>query len=155
MEPSQYTGIDMPTRPITISVLSARLPRVAAAIKPTPKPPAIHSSAAPPTSDSVTGVAAAICGSTFSPRFTNEVRSPVMKRRFISSAYCTGSGRSSPKSARTAASVSGVALRPAMRAEGSAPGVAKKIAKVRMLMPVITKTIWPRRRSTAPSITPP
>ena len=42
------------------------------------------------------------CGITFAPRFTYDVRSRVMKSFFIISAYCTGSGRSSPKSCRTA-----------------------------------------------------
>src|SRR5581483_7642676 len=69
-----------------------------------------------------------------------------MKSRFIISAYCTGSGLSRPKLARTAATTSGEALRPAMRDAGSAPGVAKKIRKTRMLMPSITKTVWTRRR---------
>ena len=50
-----------------------------------------------------------------------------MKSFFIISAYWTGSGRSSPKSCRTAFSVCWSALRPAMRAAGSTPGVAKKI----------------------------
>jgi len=59
--------------------------------------------------------------------------------------YCTGSGRSRPKSFRTASSVSGVALRPAMRAEGSAPGVAKKIKNTVTLMPNMTKSICAMR----------
>ena len=50
-----------------------------------------------------------------------------MKSRFIISTYWIGSGRSRPKSCLTAASVAGSALRPAMRAAGSTPGVAKKI----------------------------
>ncbi len=77
-----------------------------------------------------------------------------MNSRFIISAYCTGSGRSRPKLARTAASVSGEALRPAMRAAGSAPGVAKKIRNTTMLMPSMTNSICPRRRTTAASISP-
>src|ERR1700733_3186089 len=79
------------------------------------------------------------------PRLANEVRSPVTNRRFIRSAYCTGSGRSRPKSFRTASSVSGVALRPAIRAEGSAPGVAKKIKNTVTLMPNMTKSICAMR----------
>ncbi len=62
------------------------------------------------------------------------------------SAYWIGSGLSRPKLARTAATTSGEALRPAMREAGSAPGVAKKIRNTRMLMPSMTKTIWARRR---------
>src|ERR1700735_2349478 len=79
------------------------------------------------------------------PRLAKEVRSAVTNRRFIRSAYCTGSGRSRPKSFRTASSVSGVALRPAMRAEGSAPGVAKKIKNTTTLIPNMTKSICAMR----------
>ena len=57
--------------------------------------------AAPKTSESVTGAACVICGITFAPRFTYDVRSRVMKSFFIISAYWTGSGWSSPKSCRT------------------------------------------------------
>ncbi len=42
--------------------------------------------------------------------------------------------------------VLGLAVR---RAAGSAPGVAKKIRNTSMLMPSITKSIWPRRRRSA------
>ena len=58
--------------------------------------------AAPKTSDSVTGAASITCGITFAPRFTNEVRSRVTNSFFIITAYWTGSGLSSPKSLRTA-----------------------------------------------------
>ena len=61
--------------------------------------------AAPRTSESVTGAASTICGITFAPRFTNEVRSRVTNSFFIISPYCTGKGLSSPKSFRTASSV--------------------------------------------------
>ena len=79
------------------------------------------------TSESVTGAAAVTCGITRAPRFTYEVRSRLKKSFFIMIPYFTGSGRSRPKSCLTAASVCGSALRPAMRAAGSTPGVAKKI----------------------------
>ena len=115
-------------------------------------PPATHSTAAPSTSDSVTGAARSTWGTTFWPRLTKEVRSRVTNSRFIITAYWTGSGRSSPKSLRTAASVSGAALRPAMRAAGSEPGVAKKIRNTSTLMPNITNSIWPKRERTAASM---
>ncbi len=63
-----------------------------------------------------------------------------------------GSGRSSPNSCFTAASVAGVALRPAMRAAGSTPGVAKKITYVSRLIANSTKTIEMRRRTTKANI---
>ena len=46
--------------------------------------------AAPITSESVTGAAASICGITRLPRLTNEVRSRVMKSFFIISPYWIG-----------------------------------------------------------------
>ena len=125
---------------------------IAAATSPITTPPTTHRIAAPTTSDSVTGATSSTAGTTFQPRLTNEVRSWVMKSRSIMSPYCTGSGRSKPKSLRTAASVSGDALRPAMRAAGSAPGVAKKMRNTRTLMPNMTNSIWPSRLTTAPSI---
>ena len=110
-------------------------------------PPTTQSTAAPSTSDERDGHGvAAPAGTTFWPRLTKEVRSRVTKRRFIITAYWTGSGRSRPKSLRTAARVSGEALRPAMRAAGSEPGVAKKIRNTSTLMPNITNSIWPSRR---------
>ena len=39
--------------------------------------------AAPSTSESVTGAASSTCGTTFAPRFTNDVRSRVMNSFFI------------------------------------------------------------------------
>ena len=70
-----------------------------------------------------------------------------MKSFFIIRPYWMGKGRSRPKSWLTAASVAGSALRPAMRAAGSTPGVAKKIAYVRTLIANITKTIETSRRT--------
>ncbi len=84
--------------------------------------------AAPITRESVTGAASAICGMTFTPRLTNDVRSRLQNSFFIMIPYCTGIGRSRPKSCRTCLSVCGSALRPAMRDAGSTPGMAKKIA---------------------------
>ena len=62
------------------------------------------------------------------------------------SAYRTGSGRSRPNSWRTCATTCGVALRPAMRAAGSTPGVAKKIRKTSTLMEKRTRTAEMNRR---------
>ncbi len=111
--------------------------------------------AAPKTSESVTGAACVTCGMTFAPRFTNDVRSRVMNSFFIISAYWTGSGLSSPKSWRTWRSVCWSALRPAMRAAGSTPGVAKKMRNVRTLIAKSTKTIETSRRATKRSISRP
>ena len=108
--------------------------------------PTIQKKAAPMTRERVIGAASITSGITSWPRLTKEVRSRSMKRRFIISAYWTGSGLSRPKLARTAATTSGEALRPAMREAGSEPGVAKKIRNTRMLMPSMTKIIWARRR---------
>ena len=69
--------------------------------------------AAPITSESVTGAASTICG--IDLRAAIDERRQVAastKSRFIMIPYCTGSGRSRPKSWRTAARVSGSALRP-------------------------------------------
>ena len=122
--PSQKTGIEMPINPITMSNGSTNVPRMTAAASPIAMETTTHRIVAPKTSDSVTGAAAAIWGTTFTPRLTNDARSRVMKSFFIRIAYCTGSGRSRPKSWRTCLSVSGSALRPAMRDAGSTPGVA-------------------------------
>src|SRR5579872_6098437 len=138
--------MDMPMRPSTISRRSRKLPLVAAATSPMAMLPKIQKTAAPMTRESVTGAAPMISGTTTSPRFTKEVRSWSMKSRRIITAYWMGSGLSRPKLALTAASTSGEALRPAMREAGSAPGVAKKIRKTRMLMPSMTKIIWAKRR---------
>jgi hypothetical protein len=103
--------------------------------------------AAPSTSESVTGAASMTCGTTLAPRFTNEVRSRVTNSFFIISAYWTGIGRSSPKSLRTAASVAGSALRPAIRDAGSTPGVAKKIRKTMTLIAKSTNAVDTSRRA--------
>ena len=86
--------------------------------------------AAPMMSEKVTGAAAVIAGTTLSAWLPYETRSREMNRRFIISAYRTGSGRSSPNSCLTAATVSGVGLRPASERVGSTPGIAKKIRNV-------------------------
>ena len=87
----------------------------------------IQITAAPKTSENVTGAASMICGITCTPRFEYDSISRLTTIRSIIVRYWTGSGRSSPKFERIAASVSGVALRPAIWRAGSIPGVAKKI----------------------------
>ena len=106
---------------------SAARPCQAAAPTPMAMPTTIQMTAAPITSDSVTGTAWVICGMTFTPRFTKEVRSRCTNRCSIIRPYRTGSGRSRPNSCRTCSRVAWSALRPAMRAAGSTPGVAKKM----------------------------
>ena len=69
---------------------------MAAAIVPMAIEATIHSSAAPPTSDRVTGAASITSGTTFSPWSTNEARFRVTNSESISRRYCTGSGRSKP-----------------------------------------------------------
>ena len=75
-----------------------------------------------------------------------------MNSFFIISTYCTGSGRSRPKSCRTARSVCGVAFFPAIRAAGSVPGVAKKIRKTKTLIANITRSAEAIRLTTKRSI---
>ena len=72
-----------------MSSLSSQLPRVAAATRPMSIPKITHRIAAPMTSDSVTGTVSRTAGTTFQPRLTNEVKSPVMKIFFIMTKYCT------------------------------------------------------------------
>src|SRR5258706_7724555 len=139
-------------RPRIIRIRSSGLFFVAAATTPMVMLQTIHTRAAPKTSERVIGVASMTSGMTCCPRFWNEVRSRVMNSRFIISRYWMGNGRSRPKSWRTAASTSGEALRPAMRAAGSAPGVTKKMRKTTTLIPTMTKTIWNSRRITTLSI---
>ena len=52
-------------------------------------PKTTHSTAAPITSDKVTGTVSSTAGTTFQPRLTKEVRSPVMKIFFIMMKYWT------------------------------------------------------------------
>ena len=81
--------MEMPSRPSAISSLSSQLSRVAAATMPMMIETTTHSTAAPNTSDSVTGMESSTAGTTFQPRLTKEVRSPVTKIFFIISTYCT------------------------------------------------------------------
>ena len=74
------------------------------------------------------------------------------KSFFIISPYWTGSGLSNPKSLRTACSVAWSALRPAMRAAGSTPGVAKKMRKTSTLIEKSTSTIDTSLRAAKRSI---
>ncbi len=69
-----------------------------------------------------------------------------MNSFFIMITYWTGSGRSRPKSWRTCFSVCGSALRPAMRAAGSTPGVAKKIRNTSTLSANMTNSVATTRR---------
>ena len=70
-----------------------------------------------------------------------------MNSRFIISTYCSGLERSRPNWWRTAATVSGVGLRPASERVGSTPGVAKKIRNVRTVIAKRTTTRPSRRRT--------
>src|SRR5262245_13581980 len=108
--------------------------------------------AAPTTCESVTGAASVSWGTTFAPRFTNDVRSRVTKSLSIIFTYWTGIGRSRPKSLRTSRSVCWSALRPAIRAAGSAPGVAKKMRKTSTLIANSTVTSFTSRRATKATI---
>ena len=150
--PSQKTGIEIPISPITITATSSVVPRKTAAISPSPMANVIQRTEAPSTRLNVTGAASTTCGMTFAPRFTNDVRSREMKSRFIISAYWTGMGLSSPKSLLTSRSVCWSAFRPAMRAAGSTPGVAKKIRKTRTLIENMTSNADAARRTTKRSI---
>ena len=113
---------------------------------PTIRPKTTHSTAAPITSDNVTGTVSSTAGTTFQPRLTKEVRSRVMNSFFIITRILDGQRLIEAEILRTGFEISGEALRPAMRAAGSAPGVAKKIRNTSTLMPNITNAIWPRRR---------
>ena len=155
ISPSQNTGIEMPIRPRIISAGSIGLPRVAAATTPMATPRTTQMSAAPMTSEKVAGAARAICGMTSEPRLTNDSRSRLTNSFSIIFTYWTGSGRSKPKSLRTASSVAWSALRPAMRAAGSTPGVAKKITNTNTLIANSTNTIESRRRTAKRSISSP
>ena len=66
------------------------VPRYTAAASPIPIANITQMTAAPSTSDSVTGAAATICGITGVPRLTNDVRSRVMKSFFIINPYWIG-----------------------------------------------------------------
>ena len=90
--PSQNTGIEMPISPSTMSNGSTNVPRMTAAAVPIAMPTTTQMITAPNTSESVTGAASVICGTTFAPRLTNEVRSRLQKSFFIMIAYCTGFG---------------------------------------------------------------
>ena len=70
ISPSQKTGIEIPIRPSTITPVSTGEPRQTAATSPIPTLNRIQITEAPRMSESVTGIAAVICGHTFAPRFT-------------------------------------------------------------------------------------
>ena len=75
--PSQNTGIEIPISPASIRPRSITVPRKAAASVPAATDITTQITAAPPTSDSVTGAAAATAGTTRSPRLTKLARSRV------------------------------------------------------------------------------
>ena len=62
--PSQKTGIEMPIRPRIMSNGSTNVPRMTAAASPIAMATTTQMIAAPKTSDSVTGAASVICGTT-------------------------------------------------------------------------------------------
>ncbi len=128
--PSQKTGIEMPIKARIMSNGSTIVPLKITASRPMTMLKKTQRIAAPITSENVTGAAAAIAGTTFSAWFPYETRSREMNSRFIISRYWTGSGRSRPNWCLTAATVSGVGLRPASERAGSIPGMAKKIRNV-------------------------
>ena len=124
--PSQKTGIEIPISARIISSGSQNVPRETAAARPKAIENTIQITAAPVTSESVTGVALTIAGITF-VWLPYEIRSRLMKMCFIINPYRTGSGRSSPNSCLMFEIVSGEGFRPAICRAGSTPGVAKKI----------------------------
>ncbi len=81
--PSQKTGIEMPISPMIITAVSIGLPRNTAASRPIAMLNTTQMTAAPNTSERVTGAACVTCGITCSPRFTYDVRSREMKSFFI------------------------------------------------------------------------
>src|SRR5262249_30259323 len=125
---SQKTGIEIPINARIMRSGSRIVPRKTAAAVPARIAKTTQISAAPITSESVTGVALVISGITF-VWLPYEIRSRVMNIRFIISAYRTGSGRSSPNSCLMFLIVSGFGFRPAISRAGSTPGVSKKIRK--------------------------
>ena len=152
ISPSQNTGIEMPISASTISIGSKTVPRSTAAATPIRIDITTQITAAPSTSDSVTGVAATISGTTLWPWFVYEVRSRLMNSFFIRIRYCTGSGRSSPYWCLMALIVSGLGLRPASLRAGSTPGVWKKIRNTSTVIVNTTKTVASMRRMTKVSI---
>ena len=81
--PSQKTGIEMPMSPMTIRAVSIHVPLKTPASMPMAIETTTQITAAPKTSDSVTGAACVTCGITFAPRLTYDVRSRLMKSFFI------------------------------------------------------------------------
>src|SRR5436853_7090545 len=81
--PSQNTGIEIPISPMIITVVSIAVPRKTPASIPMAIDAMTQITAAPNTSDKVTGAACVTCGITLAPRFTYDVRSRVMKSFFI------------------------------------------------------------------------
>src|SRR4051794_34539910 len=71
--PSQNTGIEMPIRPTIITVVSIAVPLNTPASIPIAIDTITQITAAPNTSDNVTGAACVTCGMTFAPRFTYDV----------------------------------------------------------------------------------
>ena len=103
---------------------STNVPRMTAAASPIAMATTTQMIAAPKTSDSVTGAASAIWGTTLTPRLTNDVRSRLDEQLLHQDRVLHGQR---PVEAEVVAHLLerlGSALRPAMRAAGSTPGVA-------------------------------
>ena len=84
--PSQKTGIEMPISARIMSNGSTNVPLKVTISSPIAIAPITQSTAAPKTSENVTGAAAVIAGTTFSAWLPYETRSREMKSRFIISA---------------------------------------------------------------------
>src|SRR3954463_547075 len=149
--PSQNTGIEIPMSARIISSGSQIDPFSTTAASPVAIASTTQMIAAPMTSENVIGAAAVIAGTTLSAWLPYETRSRETKSRFIISTYCAGFERSRPNWWRTAATVSGVGLRPASERVGSTPGVAKKIRNVSTVIANSTRTRLIRRRTTKTS----
>jgi hypothetical protein len=147
ISPSQNTGIEIPISAMIISSGSKMVPRSTAAANPIAIDTTIQITAAPKTSERVTGVALMISGITFAPWFEYDARSRETNSFFIRIRYWMGSGRSSAYWWRISAIVSGFGLRPASRRAGSTPGVRKKMTKTRTVMANSTATVPTSRRA--------
>ena len=126
IRPIQTTGAEIPIRTKTIEVLSKSERGRSAERIPIGSAIAIQRMTPPRTSEAVTGAACRITLLT-SWRLVNDRPSEWwITRRFMNSAYCTGTGLSSPRKWRARATVSGVARCPTASRAGSA-GMMKKM----------------------------
>ena len=131
---------------------SNTVPLSTAASTPMPTAKMTQMTAAPNTSDRVTGTAWTISGTTCSPWLEYDTRSREMKSFCIMIRYRMGNGRSSPNWWRISRMEDGEGLRPASWRAGSTPGVAKKIRNTSTLMPNMTATVPIKRRTMKVSI---